>query len=119
MLRVTAYTILIFCIIINASCSQQEPSAALDKVPEPAAGEAIAVADVKTVLPQVGNADLIEMYCAPCHSLRYIEMQPELSFKAWEKIVDKMIHSYGAPVRDSIARRDIINYLYAIRGTSD
>lgn len=72
--------------------------------------------DVKTVLPQAGQVTLVETYCVPCHSLKYIEMQPTMSYAAWEKIVDKMIRTYGAPVRDTEARRDIINYLFAIKG---
>lgn len=78
--------------------------------------QAINITEVNTVLPQAGNVALIESSCVPCHSLRYIEMQPKLSLKTWEKIVDKMIKIYGAPVRDSATRQDIINYLYAIKG---
>ena len=72
--------------------------------------------DVKVVLPQAGNVTLVEQYCVPCHSLRYIEMQPRLTHKAWEKTVDKMIKSFGAPVPDSQTAADIVNYLYAIKG---
>jgi hypothetical protein len=71
------------------------------------------------VLPQAGNVALIEANCTPCHSLRYIEMQPALSYHTWEKIVDKMIITYGAPVRDSVTRQNIIDYLHAIRGSKD
>jgi hypothetical protein len=76
----------------------------------------IEIAEVKTVLPQAGNVELIELNCVPCHSLRYIEMQPAFPYKTWEKIVDKMINSYGAPIRDTTTRREIIDYLYAIKG---
>ena len=76
----------------------------------------IDIGEVKTVLPQAGNVALIESYCMPCHLLRYIEMQPQLTYHEWEKLVDKMITVYGAPVRDSVKRRDIINYLHAIKG---
>lgn len=74
------------------------------------------ISAVKTVLPQAGNVELIESYCMPCHSLRYIEMQPELKYHEWEKLVDKMITVYGAPIRDTVKKRDIINYLHAIKG---
>lgn len=74
------------------------------------------ISAVKTVLPQAGNVELIESYCMPCHSLRYIEMQPELKYGEWEKLVNKMITVYGAPIRDTVKKRDIINYLHAIKG---
>lgn len=79
----------------------------------------IDISEVKTVLPQAGNVALIESHCMSCHSLRYIEMQPQLTYHEWEKLVDKMITVYGAPVRDSVKRRDIINYLHAIKGKED
>lgn len=74
------------------------------------------VSDVQTVLPQAGHVALVEAYCTPCHSLRYIEMQPAMSYTAWEKLVDKMITEYHAPIRDTVKRRQIIDYLHAIKG---
>lgn len=52
----------------------------------------------------------------PCHSLRYIEMQPNMPHKAWEKTVTKMIKMYGAPVRDSLEAAAIVDYLTEIKG---
>jgi len=75
------------------------------------------VSEINTILPQAGHVALVETHCVPCHSLRYIEMQPKLSYAAWERIVDKMITMYKAPIRDSITRRQIIDYLHAIKGT--
>lgn len=74
------------------------------------------VSDVQTVLPQAGHVALVEGYCTPCHSLRYIEMQPAMSYAAWEHLVDKMINTYHAPIRDTLKRRQIIDYLHAIKG---
>ncbi len=74
------------------------------------------VSDVQTVLPQAGHVALVEAYCTPCHSLRYIEMQPRMSYAAWEELVDKMINTYHAPIRDTVKRRQIIDYLHAIKG---
>lgn len=74
------------------------------------------VSDVQTVLPQAGHVALVEGYCTPCHSLRYIEMQPRMSYAAWEELVDKMINTYHAPIRDTLKRRQIIDYLHAIKG---
>ena len=97
-------------LILIYSCTGKPPAASLR---EPAAP--VAIDQVKVILPQAGNVELVERYCVACHSLRYIEMQPRLSRKSWEKIVDKMIHVYGAPIHDSVTREDIINYLWAIR----
>ncbi len=74
------------------------------------------VSDVQTVLPQAGHVALVESYCTPCHSLRYIEMQPRMSYATWEELVDKMINEYHAPIRDTVKRRQIIDYLHAIKG---
>jgi hypothetical protein len=101
------------------SCNNTEPSAKYDTIPEPGLENLPAVTDIKTVLPQAGYVELIEMNCTPCHSLRYIEMQPLLTYKTWEKTIDKMIAAYGAPIRDTITKRNIINYLYAIKGKSE
>lgn len=100
-------------VILFAACgADEETTIDTTHTPPPA----IDITAVTTVLPQAGNVALLESSCVPCHSLRYIEMQPKLSLKAWEKIVDKMIKTYGAPVRDSATRQDIINYLHAIKG---
>lgn len=111
----------ILCIAGMVACNQpqQQPAVPVAKTWEDDSTNVIDISNVKTVLPQAGNVELVEMHCTPCHSLRYIEMQPQLSHKAWEKIVDKMINAYGAPIRDSVTRVDIINYLYAIKGTDD
>ena len=53
--------------------------------------------------------------CITCHSLRYIEMQPSFPRKTWEKIVDKMIKNFGAPIPDS-SEKAIVNYLAEIKG---
>ena len=107
----------ISCLLVfswAASCSGEKK----EDVPGGMEGQespVIGIDQVKVILPQAGNVELVEMYCVPCHSLRYIEMQPRMTRKSWEKIVDKMIHAYGAPVRDSVTRTDIINYLWAIK----
>lgn len=56
------------------------------------------------------NADDFVAHCQTCHTARYIEMQPKLSRKAWQKTVDKMIHAYGAPI-DSLTAIRIVDYL--------
>jgi uncharacterized protein (DUF697 family) len=45
-------------------------------------------------------------------------MQPPFSRAVWEKEVKKMIDAYGATISDA-DQREIIDYLVAVRGTSD
>ena len=63
-------------------------------------------------LPAGSGKELVESFCAVCHSLRYIAMQPPLSAKQWTASVDKMIKTYGAVVPDE-ARSQILSYLTA------
>lgn len=54
-------------------------------------------------------------YCAICHSLKYITMQPAFSAKTWGAEVDKMVHKYNAPI-DSVTCKKIVAYLVAVKG---
>ena len=50
-------------------------------------------------------------HCAMCHSLDYITMNAKILDRAgWEKTVDKMINSMGAPI-DDVDKKIIIDYL--------
>ena len=69
----------------------------------------------EAALPDAPGADAFRMNCMICHSERYIQMQPEFPRKTWEKIVDKMIKSYGAPIADSTSQT-IVDYLTTIKG---
>jgi len=62
--------------------------------------------------------ELFRMHCITCHSLHYIEMQPDFTRKTWEKITDKMIKSFGAPIPDSSAAI-IVDYLMSVKGTKE
>ena len=55
------------------------------------------------------------MHCMTCHTLGYIDMQPVFPRKTWEKITEKMIKSYGAPIPDS-AVAGIVDYLVSVKG---
>jgi hypothetical protein len=56
-------------------------------------------------------------YCAMCHSLKYISMQPDFSRKTWEAEVTKMIVKYKAPI-DSATAKKIVEYLVAVKSKS-
>src|SRR5689334_14341192 len=62
--------------------------------------------------------ELFKANCITCHTLRYIEMQPDFPRKTWEKITDKMIKNFGAPIPDSSAKK-IVDYLVEIKGLKD
>ena len=61
---------------------------------------------------------LFKTHCITCHTLGYIDMQPDFPRKTWEKITEKMIRSYGAPIPDS-AVTGIVNYLVSIKGSEE
>lgn len=74
------------------------------------------LSEFRAVLPAGEGVELVQANCMTCHSVEYINNQPDLSEKAWEKIVDKMIKNFGAPVADSTARAAIIKYLINNKG---
>jgi hypothetical protein len=99
-------------LVLTGACSgtdytQRDPAPRNDSVD---------ISEVVVNMPDSLGKELVEMSCVPCHSLRYIEMQPAMPRKAWEKIVTKMIKTYGAPVRDSVTAVRIVDYLTAIKG---
>ena len=80
------------------------------------------VRDTEVKLPPAEGAELFatgaeafKANCITCHSLRYIQMQPGFPEKSWQKIVDKMVKSFGAPIPDSTSKA-IVKYLVAIKG---
>ena len=71
--------------------------------------------DVEVHFKPAAGEDLFKVSCLTCHSLRYIEMQPDFPRETWEKIVDKMIHTFGAPITDS-SKKVIVDYLVEVKG---
>jgi hypothetical protein len=98
------------CVWFMLSCGKET-----DSKSQPTQEAIVDISSVETKLPLGEGVNLVQANCMICHSLRYIEMQPHLSAKSWEKIVDKMIKNFGAPVPDSASRGAIIKYLVAIR----
>jgi hypothetical protein len=63
------------------------------------------------VLKEGAGRDVTMSHCAVCHSLDYITMvAPVMNRVVWEKSVQKMIDSFGAPVNEQDARV-IVEYL--------
>ncbi len=107
-------TFAIFLVLLfMASCMENNPDSG--KVDQ---GVAILAKDIRDVESNIGSApgeDEFKTNCLTCHSLRYIQMQPEFPRKTWEKTVDKMIKNFGAPIPDSTAKI-IVDYLVAVKG---
>ncbi|MDA8100778.1 MAG: hypothetical protein M0042_14270 [Nitrospiraceae bacterium] len=55
-------------------------------------------------------------YCAVCHGVEYIPMQPKLSKAQWNATVTKMIKAFGAPIPQEDADT-IVSYLATAYGT--
>jgi cytochrome c5 len=85
---------------------------------EQSAVHSIALPDIRTELKAGAGRDTTEKYCAICHSLDYIIMQPKFSKAKWTGVVNKMIKVMGAPIPERDART-IIDYLAAEYGTGD
>ena len=66
----------------------------------------------------VKGEELFKMHCITCHTPGYIDMQPAFPRKTWEKITDKMIKSFGAPIPDSSAVL-IVDYLMSVKGIKE
>ena len=93
-------------LLLTASCSEK-PNA------EQAADKN--VNDAASLFNETPGVELFKANCITCHSLRYIEMQPPFPRKTWEKIVEKMVKNFGAPIPDSSAKA-IVDYLVAVKG---
>ncbi len=100
-------------VLLIASCTENKNT---EPTPNPIANST--AKDIHEVEIYVGHAkgeELFKANCLTCHSLRYIQMQPAFPRKTWEKIVDKMIKNFGAPIPDS-SSKVIVNYLVTVKG---
>ncbi len=76
----------------------------------------IQLPDMKFDLAEGPGRDKAAGYCAVCHGVEYIPMQPKMSRAQWTGIVTKMIKAFGAPIPQEDADT-IINYLATAYGT--
>ena len=67
---------------------------------------------------EIESYELFQQHCITCHTLQYIEMQPNFPRKTWEKIADKMVKNFGAPIPDSSLKK-IVDYLVIVKGTGE
>ncbi len=101
-------------IAFMAACSRQSDNSSLSSNPI-ANSTAKDIHDVETNLGRGQGEELFKSHCITCHSLRYIQMQPAFPRKTWEKIVDKMVKNFGAPIPDSTTH-SIVDYLVSVKG---
>jgi hypothetical protein len=106
-----------FICIVQYGCSTQP--AAAEKKPENTFSVNGSVREIK-IVPEnpsfpdhEGKAEFMS-YCAMCHSLKYISMQPNFPRKTWESEVNKMITKYMAPI-DSVTGKKIVDYIVAVK----
>jgi hypothetical protein len=98
-------------LVFFLACAPQEGNHSNEQIPD--------VSEVSVNLPEGYGKELVEANCVPCHSLRYIEMQPHMTRKSWEKIVSKMIKNFGAPIKDTLIANQIVNYLVQVKGVKE
>ena len=65
--------------------------------------------------PGGASADAINANCLACHSAGMVLTQPNLAKAAWSGEVDKMIHTFKAPI-DQSAVAAIVDYLVETKG---
>ena len=105
------FVIILNCVLFISSCTDEEKTKTI--IP---AETSIDLSKVIVELPEAKGVDLVTANCATCHSLRYIEIQPDMTKKAWDKIVKKMVKNYGAPISDTTVVNQIIDYLATVKG---
>jgi sulfite dehydrogenase (cytochrome) subunit B len=110
----TLCTLALVCLL--SACSQQPPA------PKAQASTFSIKGSVREMnippevvdFPEHGGKQEFMSYCAMCHTLKYISMQPNFPRKVWEAEVTKMIAKYKAPI-DTPTSKKIAEYLVAIK----
>ena len=116
-LRGISNTLCLCASVVNFSYCTQAPEGPTN--PNPIAYDTPKdIYEVEVRLPSAPGETELRKHCITCHSYRYIEMQPAFPEKTWTKIVDKMVHTFGAPIPDSSVK-NIVNYLVAIKGKTE
>jgi len=105
--KLIGLALLIIIGVVSCERSGQEEIVLKDAV--------VNIDDYRVNFPLGEGFDEFKAACITCHSLRYIEMQPDFPPKTWETIVNKMRKNFGAPMSDSAATK-IVNYLVAVKG---
>lgn len=70
-----------------------------------------------SAFPGPANSQAITANCLSCHSAGMVLTQPDLTRAAWAGVVEKMIHTYKAPI-DQTDVPAIVDYLQATKGSN-
>ena len=100
-----------FVLYIFSCTEEKKPIIETPKKEEPAKE----LSSLEPYLPSAVGQKTFQRHCLTCHSSRYIEMQPNFPEKTWQKIVDKMVKNFGAPIPDS-SLKVIVKYLVDVKG---
>ena len=68
----------------------------------------------EVAFPGPANAKAITANCLSCHSAGMVLTQPDFSRATWTGVVEKMIHTYKAPIGESDVPA-IVDYLQATK----
>ncbi|HEX5112887.1 MAG TPA: hypothetical protein VFV79_08575 [Saprospiraceae bacterium] len=102
----------IFILIVMA-CAKPGQEEGLQKY---AAKDAVVnMDDYQVNFPEGEGYSEFKSSCITCHSLRYIEMQPNFPEKTWDEIAKKMVKNFGAPIPDSTLTK-VVHYLATVKG---
>lgn len=110
--------------LILAFIGHPEPTASGDAAtpPAPNAPRTFMLKSVSVELPTSDvafpgpNAQAITANCLACHSAGMVLTQPNFAKATWDGIVEKMIHTYKAPIGQNDVPA-IVDYLEATKGT--
>jgi hypothetical protein len=107
-----SYGVLLLIMLFIIACAKSGD----DSIQKYVAKDALLnIEDYQVNFPKTEGYNEFNASCITCHSLRYIEMQPDFPPKTWETIVNKMRKTFGAPIPDTTAAK-IVNYLVAVKG---
>jgi hypothetical protein len=85
-------------------CDARRPS------PAPPPPASVAMADLPA---GEGRADF-DRLCLDCHSVKYVTGQPLLARKTWERVLEKHVHDYGAPLTTEESSR-VLAYVLSFK----
>ena len=104
--------------ILHGCSSKPQPEPVVKKEPNTftvnGSMREMSIAQETPAFPEYEGRAEFQSYCAMCHSLKYISMQPDFPRKTWEAEVTKMVAKYKAPI-DSVTSKKIVDYLVQVK----
>jgi hypothetical protein len=116
MLKWNKHFLSIGIILLFFSCnSRKEPSLLVTPATINGTVHSIKLERMEPYFIEHEGRDLFIQNCTPCHSSRYIYLQPDFPRKTWQAEVTKMIEKFGAQI-DSSNINKLVDYLAMIKG---